>query len=748
MVRLLVPNNLSCAWIPCALPGVGLQMIVVCKATMDLNTGLAVAEAVPVMGDVEDPEPAYPSDFAPFKPRADVIVRATAHVPDARPTPYLQVGIKIGSLEKRLLVVGDRQWQRGLLGWNAGDPQRFDSMPLRWSRALGGPGDPMNPLGCGRDGKRMPNVELPDRLVQSPRESVAPAGFGPTAAAWQPRCSMVGTYGSDYVKKYWPWFPPDFDFGYFNAAPADQQVAGYLRGDEELRFENLHRAHRTLTTRLPGLRSRLFVTMADGEFREVPQRLDTLFCDLEQDRLTLVWRGHSPIANPAMLGLEHVLATLEPMSAPKEAAHYRAMRDDSLRKKTAKAAVAEQEAKTPAEHARAAAAAAVAKEMAAAEAHAEAAWQAQQQVLAEKGAFAVAAAGADLKALVARMQQSAAALGAGAGANPGLPKIDVEELTAMAAVPSAPKQAPAWTRETVLEAHARGVGFAGQKLAGLDLSACDLRGIDLAGADLTGCKLDGADLTKAVLTAAILPGAKCNGTKLDAALLDRADLTGVLATGASWRGASLERTLLTALVGAQGDFSGSRGVATQFAGADLTKCTFAGASLGKADFTGCKLQGADFTQAQLAEVRLHAADASAAVFHRAEARGLRADDGAVFAGADFRHADVDGCVLELADLRSCDFRYARLGRALLNGANLTEADLSRADLSAASLSDAVLVKARLLQCNLKKASLDRCDCALADLRWANLYGAGLWETKLERADLRGANVASTLLAVR
>jgi len=74
--------------------------------------------------------------------------------------------------------------------------------------------------------------------------------------------------------------------------------------------------------------------------------------------------------------------------------------------------------------------------------------------------------------------------------------------------------------------------------------------------------------------------------------------------------------------------------------------------------------------------------------------------------------------------------------------------LSRADLHRRRWPTPKLVGARLLQTNLLYASLERCDLKGADLRWANLFGAGLWETKAELADLREANLASTLLAKR
>ena len=81
---------------------------------------------------------------------------------------------------------------------------------------------------------------------------------GPVAASWQPRAGLVGTYNVPWQRQHWPWFPEDFDYGYFNAAPRDQQVEGFLKGGENLVFENLHPKHPAYSSRLPGRRAGVF----------------------------------------------------------------------------------------------------------------------------------------------------------------------------------------------------------------------------------------------------------------------------------------------------------------------------------------------------------------------------------------------------------------------------------------------------------------------------------------------------------
>ena len=59
--------------------------------------------------------------------------------------------------------------------------------------------------------------------------------------AWPQRAPKVGKdYGARWRKERSPYYAEDFDWTYFNAAPADQRLPGYLRGDEPLVFQNLH----------------------------------------------------------------------------------------------------------------------------------------------------------------------------------------------------------------------------------------------------------------------------------------------------------------------------------------------------------------------------------------------------------------------------------------------------------------------------------------------------------------------------
>ena len=150
-------------------------------------------------------------------------------------------------------------------------------MPLGYERAAGGPGT-SNPIGVRTGGAAQPDVDGAVRLpnlqpvARRPRAAavhIAPVGFGPLPGAFPDRRRRLGRAGgrSDARLVEAP-LPEDFDFGYFNAAPPDQQVPS-LRDGERLILHNLHRDHPRLLTVLSGSRPRAFAERAGTAAGEV-----------------------------------------------------------------------------------------------------------------------------------------------------------------------------------------------------------------------------------------------------------------------------------------------------------------------------------------------------------------------------------------------------------------------------------------------------------------------------------------------
>jgi len=328
------------------------EMTVVVRGAFTLKPGhpVAVAGDPPLLGQgsltsevhAEDDEDRrgeclYPSDFADFKLRTDVLLRGTCHPPRGEPVTECPVKLSVGTWSKVLRVVGTRAWSDRLSGAVMSRPLPFTRMPLDYAHAFGGPGYAKNPAGKGYQSSELPNVELADP-IRSPGDRPEPAGFGPISAAWPQRAGKVGkAYGRSWIETRAPYYAEDFDWGYFNAAPEDQQLPGYLRGDEEIAFHNLHPAASAFSARLPGLRVRVFVKDDELRLREVRMSLDTLLADLDKELLYLTWRGVDPVKEDDLADVQWLLVASEPLGDAKDEAHYRALfeelEEDPLRLK-------------------------------------------------------------------------------------------------------------------------------------------------------------------------------------------------------------------------------------------------------------------------------------------------------------------------------------------------------------------------------------------------------------------------------
>ena len=170
----------------------------------------------------EDPKSAlrYASDFAVYKPRADLLLLGTAHAPDGLAVPSIDVAFRVESFVKPLRIVGERAWHQTEDGTIVSSPDAVTSMPItQIDHAFGGPNYPRNPMGRGYQAANAPNVENPQRPVRGPDDAAEPSGFAPLSSAWEPRSVPGGTYDDAWLKDRWPWFPMDFDWGIFQRRP-------------------------------------------------------------------------------------------------------------------------------------------------------------------------------------------------------------------------------------------------------------------------------------------------------------------------------------------------------------------------------------------------------------------------------------------------------------------------------------------------------------------------------------------------
>src|SRR5262245_56965855 len=263
-------------------------LTVVCKATYRLEQGtcsLADSQEHPNDDDNhwdDDPRKSVyaPSDLAPFKSRADVLLVGNAFAPGSQPVRSLKVRLRVGDVDKTIAVHGDRCWT---LDGRLREPAAFTRMSLRYERAAGGP-DTLNPVGMRSDVTSesgelaVPNLWPSDRAPQQRGEVIDPIAFGPIAPTWPGRRDRLGPLARSFVLRDLARaaMPPDIDPAFFGSAPCDQQLAE-IRSDEAIFLENLHPRVARFSARLPGVAPRAHVERRGAAPQDVAMRADTLW---------------------------------------------------------------------------------------------------------------------------------------------------------------------------------------------------------------------------------------------------------------------------------------------------------------------------------------------------------------------------------------------------------------------------------------------------------------------------------------
>lgn len=294
-------------------------LLVIVKGTFTFERGAVrpADEQVPVTAaDVHYGEPAkssvkYEADTCPPKLGTDVVLVGQAH--SARPATALDVGLSVGPLRKLLRVTGDRLWYQGPMGWRMTPPNPFRSMPLTYELAFGGADtvhpnpakhdfERRNPIGTGFVGSggkertehlRVPNVEDPAALIQSPSDRPAPAGVGWIGRHWLPRSTFGGTYDARWREERAPLLPLDFDESFYSGASAGLVARPYLRGGEPVRLLNCSPDGETVDFKLPAVGLQVEAVIRGNTSTAVPL-LDTVLIEPDEHRVALTWRAAIP----------------------------------------------------------------------------------------------------------------------------------------------------------------------------------------------------------------------------------------------------------------------------------------------------------------------------------------------------------------------------------------------------------------------------------------------------------------------
>lgn len=255
----------------------------------------------------------YESDYAPIKPRCDVILNGSAYSNNNRWVRELQVGFQLKSINKSFRVIGNRLWKQNMVSFYPSDPEPFIKIPLSYDIAFGGidtastkPDQQKfftsNPAGKGffdnnnyalMEGKPLPNTEEFNNPIRKPNGSYKPMAFGVVGRGWYPRYTLAGTYDQNWLDNEFPFLPKDFNPAYYQSAPADQQT-DYLKGGETVTLKNLTPEGLT-SFNIPQIEVPVLYQYKDNTEKEVQAVIDTVYIEPDQNRFIIIWRSSMPL---------------------------------------------------------------------------------------------------------------------------------------------------------------------------------------------------------------------------------------------------------------------------------------------------------------------------------------------------------------------------------------------------------------------------------------------------------------------
>lgn len=711
------------------------------------------------------------------KARGELLVAGSFHAPGGAPLRASHVRAKLGGIDKRLAVIGDRHWTDGV----PTEPDPISTLPIDWTHAFGGAGFDRNPYGKGAapvevDGRlvhALPNVERYGALLRSASERPEPAGFLPMDVTFAQRRARAGTYDQTWLEEHFPGLPPDAAPTFFNTAPEDQWIDGFFRGDEEFLIENMHPDAPRLEGRLPGLVARSFVTqrLPEGErFVEIPMRWDTAWLFPSAGVGVVIAHGTLPVADDDAADVLHLVCACKDPATPRPIEHYAAALARRLDKdKGAIAGLSDSDLMPPRESG-------VAPNIGEMDIGR---WVKSENLVAQNMKRGEERKRAELTAEIEAEGLDPKDYGlAEPPPEPEAPPVD--DLDALAAYMEAESaRADALLAEAkTKEAEARKQAREAYAEMGEDYDAMMEQASKQGMGPPKPPPLDDADLDDldpelraqlqrqhGELVAMYRRFGHLQPTAgvMDAEASDRARIVVELAreAGESLAGRDFTGANLAGMKLAGIDFSGAFLEAADLSGCDLSGADLTGAVLAKADLRGAnltsaKLHGANLGGARLGDAVLDDVDLSDGILSRAELAGARITR-ANLSGVDWLETrvgavDLSGSTLGESNLLNADLCGARFVGADLSGANFVDCVLDGADFSRATLTKTSFVQCRGQDVSFREAvfrqgvmvhgsSFPGADFRDADMDQATIRGVALTGARFDRANLAGADLS-------
>src|SRR5262249_18112477 len=109
----------------------------------------------------------------------------------------------------------------------------------------------------------------------------------------QPRVHFAGTYDQKWLDNQAPFWPDDFDYRFFQAAPPDQQIP-YPAGGEDVVLKNLSPAG-DVDFKLPTVSMPVLVIPYKGRSQDIDAVIDTILIEPDLGRFSMTWRVSYPL---------------------------------------------------------------------------------------------------------------------------------------------------------------------------------------------------------------------------------------------------------------------------------------------------------------------------------------------------------------------------------------------------------------------------------------------------------------------
>lgn len=665
----------------------------------------------------------YASDFAPFKPKADLLVNATA------PSSSL-VTLNCGSIDKSIEIYPERL--RDTASAIKSTRESELKVPLRYEFCASDP--TQNPIGIARDNARLPFVQ--HTAVHKKDQAESPAALCAMPMEFTERSRHLGTFDAAWETERWPAMPVDFSSEYFNAAPGDQQQEGYFVGDETVSFTIQSRDQQTVDRkfRLPGEQPRVFIGMRQGDKQtiardEVKVVLDTLWLDVDAGELCVVWRGNFPAQTLVIKELTSLDVFVESISAQRTSEDYlEAILEEG------KGEVCEELASASVEISSGTADRLADQPSPIEEVLLENVPIAKQLILNQIWLPAVGRkkdqeGDLDQKGKVIEMLKEADLEGhEGLDSLPTLEEIEAKILE----FPLQREKLFANARHQNTRAYFVQLLASKLPIEGMRFHDLDLSGLDLSNVYFRDCAFDRLDFSKSKFSDAQLVGCRMSEVDLSSAELARVTCSSL----------HIEKSRLNATNWAESNLDGF-----QVVDCDLTQSSFRAANILAAEYSGGSLVGACFDMAVLCKTIFRNLDAKGGSYFQANLSGSE------ISNSDFSRSKFVGAVLDGISVEESEFYQVQLNN--VSGANscwistrLDESSFNRADFENSLFTDCELSKVNMDRMNGVCCLFDRSQICEGMLTNANMMRASFDGANLIGAKLEGSNLyeAGFLLA--